>query len=341
MPREKFIWKCGSRAMVSLFSFLVAAALSVFASENNWSEIGEGGSDETSAAHISAPVAPSEVSPSDSRAAYRVRLWSGSRYKAGDSGAELQVFPAPEQRNTGVGVIVCPGGSYYWLDGHTEGTKIATWLNANGISAFVLRYRRALWGNHFPDMFEDIQKAMYLVREGAASRGGKSLSERCGVNPETVGVMGFSAGGHLAGMLGTWWDWDVLSNREKGHSAVSLRPSFTVMVYPVVSMRPPFAHTQSRLSLQGNSFENEEIEHRLSLEECVREDMPPVFLTCCRDDETVRCENSEEYDKALTEKGVNHVFYEWDESGHGFGADEMGGRNRWAVAFLEWLKTIL
>ena len=323
--------------MVSLFSLLVAAALSVFAAPDDWSVAGEGGSSEIASAPLSAPVAPSEVSPSDSKPAYKVHLWSGSRHKAGDSGAELLVFPAPKGRNnTGVGVIVCPGGSYYWLDGHTEGTKIATWLNANGISAFVLRYRRGLWGNHFPDMFEDIQKAMSLVRDNSK---GESLAERCGVNPETVGAMGFSAGGHLAGLLGTWWDWDVLSNREKGHPTVSLRPAFTAMIYPVVSMREPLVHSLSKQNLIGS--ETGEIEHRLSLEECVREDMPPVFLTCCRDDETVRCENSEVYDRALTEKGISHVFYEWDESGHGFGADEMQGRNHWAVAFLEWLKSIL
>ncbi len=155
----------------------------------------------------------------------KVKIWRNCARSTGDSRAELLLFPAPADKNTGLSVIVCPGGSYYWLDKYNEGTNVAGWLNENGITAYVLYYRRAKYGHHFPSMTQDLERAMQLVRYGdggspAASSSSsspgassRSLASLCGADPDKVGVMGFSAGGHLAGILGTWWNWDLISEK--------------------------------------------------------------------------------------------------------------------------------
>lgn len=287
------------------------------------------------------PAMSADRSIPDSRCKEKIKIWKNCARSAGDSQAELLLFPAPAEMNTGVSVIVCPGGSYYWLDKHNEGTKVATWLNANGISAYVLYYRRALRGHHFPEMTQDIERAMQLVRFGDGC-GLPSLASVCNADPDKVGVMGFSAGGHLAGTLGTWWNWDLISQKT-GISLMllpenALKPSFTAMIYPVVSMEDGVVHEKSRKNLlQG---ERGELMHLLSLENQVHGDMPPVFLVCCKDDPTVDCRNSENYSKALSDGGVNHIFLEYERSGHGFGISSMGGLNDWNERFLEWLAEI-
>lgn len=277
----------------------------------------------------------------DSRSSEKVKIWKSCARSVGDSQAELLLFPAPKDNNSGVSVIVCPGGSYYWLDKHNEGTKVATWLNANGISAYVLYYRRALRGHHFPKMTQDIERAMELVRFGDPDIG-DPLSSLCGADPDKVGVMGFSAGGHLVGTLGTWWNWDLISSKT-GVSLDSLpedalKPAFTAMIYPVVSMEDGVAHEKSRNNLLRR--ERGELMHRLSLEKNVHSDMPPVFLVCCKDDPTVDCRNSEIYSEALSRSGVKHSFMEYEHSGHGFGVSTMGGANDWAAQFLRWVSAL-
>ncbi len=232
-------------------------------------------------------------------------------------------------------VIVCPGGSYFWHDSEVEGHAVARWLNENGISAFVLDYRTALVpafithyrlvarGNRFPDPQYDLWQALKVVRANA---------EDYGIDPEKVGAMGFSAGGHLV-MSGA----EMLKPGE--------RPDFVVPVYPVVSMVDECTHKRSRRGLLGDDMQNDrKLRHRLSLELHVPENCPPVFLVNCKDDPVVDYRNSELLSKALEAKGVEHLYIQYETGGHGFGASDTKGTEecrKWRKEFIKWInKTI-
>lgn len=246
-----------------------------------------------------------------------------------------------------VGIIVCPGGSYFWHDMKTEGIGVAEWLQSLGVSAFVLEYRvggiagfithhRLLTrGNRYPDMLQDVQRTIMLLRENP---------EKYGVDPDKIGVMGFSAGGHLAGLSALFFDSDVLS--EVGvKTDISLRPDFVASIYPVVSLVDRSTHKRSRRGLLGEGKSiSSAMKDSLSLERHVRADMPPVYLMNCIDDPIVKYRNSELFDSALNAKGVNHRYVQYKTGGHGFGATasktspEAAG---WTDDFMKWLKEIM
>ena len=254
----------------------------------------------------------------------------------------------PEQgAGDGTAVIVCPGGSYFWIDRKTEGEEVARWLQSNGIAAFVLHYGVAGFWSYFshdrifshkhqhPDMMEDVQRAIQIVRENAAA---------FGTDPAKTGVMGFSAGGHLALSSGVFAGTDFLAPHGIG-CRVSLRPDFIVSIYPVVTMSDRrYAHRRSRRGLLGEWRKSrEKFRDSVSLEKHIPDDMPPVFLMNCEDDPVVKYQNSELMDSALTAKGINHTYIQYKTGGHGFGAsaekttDEAIG---WCKCFLDWIKTI-
>ncbi len=237
-----------------------------------------------------------------------------------------------EVNNTGISVIICPGGSYFYTGIKDEGEMVAKWLNKNGISAFVLHYRVGLHGNHHPAMIQDLQRAIQLVKEDSAEYG---------ISPEKVGVMGFSAGGHLAGIASTYFDINFLKNLNI-EPKVSLRPAFVAMIYPVISMNDSIAHKKSRRNLLSNKYTKEEM-RMMSLELNVRSDMPPVFLIQCKKDKTVDYRNSECYSHALSMKGVPYKYKLYDEPGHGFGINMKRGYGQapmWNQDFIPWLEEI-
>ncbi|MDR3193896.1 MAG: alpha/beta hydrolase [Tannerella sp.] len=245
---------------------------------------------------------------------------------------EMTAYIAGEN-STGVAVIICPGGSYCYLGMNGEGHRVAKWLQENGISAFVLRYRVGMYGNRYPAMIQDLQRAIQIVREDYADRG---------VVPEKVGVMGFSAGGHLAGTAATYFETDYLESAGI-QTRVSLRPAFVAMIYPVVSMTDSIVHKKSRRNLLGRHY-TEDLRHRMSLEQNVRQDMPPVFLIHCRRDRTVDCRNAICYQQALTAKQVPCAFTLYDEKGHGFGINCKHIEKHataWTEIFIPWLQEIL
>ncbi|MBO7119224.1 MAG: alpha/beta hydrolase [Bacteroidaceae bacterium] len=235
-------------------------------------------------------------------------------------------------------VIICPGGSYCWLDMETEGIEVAQWLQANGISAFVLKYRvqgivpyithsRLLFkGKQYPDAQNDLQQALTYVREHA---------DELGVNPNRIGVMGFSAGGHLAlcSMNNRQWAMD------NGQS-----PNFIAAIYPVVSMSHPCSHKRSRRALLGEYKKRDrKMRDSLSIERHVPKDCPPVFLVNCKDDRVVKCRNSELLDSALTAQGIEHRYIQYRTGGHGFGASETKGTaecRAWKNEFITWIKSL-
>lgn len=278
----------------------------------------------------------------DSGSAELVHLWKGTPVHCGS--VTLEVF-LPDSPRDSVGVIVCPGGSYCWLDYEHEGTDVAKWLCSNGIAAFVLRYRVqgkfqfATWsrlffgGRHHPDMITDLQRAIQYVREN---------QQRFGVN--TLGAMGFSAGGHLVMSSAEFSGTDFLAPH--GIVAdVSLRPDFVAPMYPVVTMRPPYAHKRSRRALLGEyHMGNKAMRDSLSMELHVPEDCPPVFLAQCRDDKVVDYHNSVLLDSALTARGIPHSYILYERGGHGFGVSETKGSpesRTWKESFLLWLREII
>lgn len=263
------------------------------------------------------------------RSLAQVNIWAGVKGKP-----RVELFPYVAQKGTGIGVIVCPGGSYFWHDMETEGHAVARWLQANGISAFVLKYRTAQFpayfshfrwlirGRRYPDAQDDMCQALCYVRSHAADYGVDSMR---------IGAMGFSAGGHLVMSAA-----EFFTPRE--------RPAFVASLYPVVTMRKPWVHKRSRRALLGDSrVGNKALCDSLSLERHVPADCPPVFLANCIDDPVVDYHNSVLLDEALTNKSIPHEYHQYQRGGHGFGASDSNGTEecrQWRRQFLQWLKTI-
>lgn len=268
-------------------------------------------------------------------------IWEGTACKA-----DVRLTPYLAEGADNIACIVCPGGSYFWHDKATEGDGVAKWLRANGISAFVLEYRVGgvpafithyrliARGNRFPDMLQDVQRAIMLVREEA---------EKYHINPDKLGVMGFSAGGHLSGMSGIFFDTDVLSVLGITPT-VSLKPDFIAPIYPVVSFVDKSTHKRSRRGILGEGRSiSKEMKDSLSLERHVRKDMPPTFLMNCVDDPIVKYHNSELLDSAMTAIGVPHKYIQYQTGGHGFGVTPSKTSSEaiaWREEFLTWLKSI-
>jgi acetyl esterase/lipase len=249
-----------------------------------------------------------------------IKIWDGTEMTHKQKWSELYVFLPENPDPSGISVIICPGGSYYWLDMDNEGFSVAKKLNKQGITAFVLKYRTAMRSNHHPAMIQDLERAIQLVKEN---------SKEYGINPDKVGVMGFSAGGHLAGTAAIY-------------SKPPLKPYFTAMIYPVVSMEDSICHKKSRRNLLGKNY-SDELKQRMSLEKNVHSDIPPIFLLHCTGDKTVDCRNSTFFDNALTEKNVKHEFLLLDErehGGHGFGIQPNGKATGWIDEFLKWVGSI-
>lgn len=216
---------------------------------------------------------------------------------------------ADEKINTGAAVIVCPGGSYHHLGMGHEGKKVAAWFKSHGINAFVLRYRVSQEGFHHPAMLEDIQRSIQIVRENAAE---------WKINVNKIGAIGFSAGGHLVVMAGSFGDKENELSKHGISTSISLKPNFVMPIYPVVSMQYDIGHAWSRKSLIGKNPSQEMLD-KFSLEKQMTRDMCPVFLLTNKDDRTVMYENSVRLDQALTKAGVPHVFILNETGDHGFG----------------------
>ena len=233
---------------------------------------------------------------------------------------------------THTAVIICPGGSYHHLGLKSEGNTTATWFAENGVTAFVLKYRTAESLYHHPAMLQDIQRAIQLVRENA---------DEWNINPNKVGLIGFSAGGHLVTMAGEFWqthdeiaNLNILTN-------VSLRPDFVIPVYPVVSMQDDIAHRWSRNSLLGKGEKNQTQARKdeFSMELNVPADMPPTYIVVCDDDPIVIPENSLHLYAALQEAGIPSKLarYPWGKHGFGMKDNAFMKEFHWNETLKEWL----
>lgn len=258
----------------------------------------------------------------------------------------LTPFMADDSKNAPT-VIVCPGGSYCWLDLKGEGIEVAEWLRDKGISAFLLQYRTSGFGAYFtryrfvargnrhPDMICDVQRAIRFVRENADS---------LGIDSGRVGVMGFSAGGHLA-LCAACFSGTDYTDLPQGPARVSLKPDFVAALYPVVTMKGEYVHKRSRRGLMGEWGKyNNDLRNQLSVEEHIPSDCPPVFIINCKDDPVVDWHNSVLLDEALTKAGVEHRYIQYETGRHGFGVSEVYGSEesrKWKYEFLEWLKPFM
>ena len=272
-----------------------------------------------------------------------MRPWAKQDNRAGN--VIITPFLAND-RTDSPSVIVCPGGSYCWLDVKGEGIEVSEWLQSQGISAFLLQYRTAGFGayltryryvargNRHPDMISDIQRAIRFVRENADS---------LGIDPDKLGVLGFSAGGHLA-MCAACFSGTDYTDLPQGRSQVSLMPAFVGAIYPVVTMNGEYAHKRSRRGLLGEwGKSNQSLRDSLSIEKHIPADCPPIFIVNCKDDPVVDWHNSVLLDEALTEAGVEHTYYQYETGRHGFGVSEVYGSDEsreWKYRFMEWLDSI-
>jgi acetyl esterase/lipase len=243
--------------------------------------------------------------------------------------SELIAFLA-EENPSGASVIICPGGSYCYLGIRNEGFKVAEWFQKKGISAFVLRYRIGVKKNRHPAMIQDLQRAIQLVKENQVAYG---------IDSSRVGVVGFSAGGHLAGTAATYYHINFMEELDVKPD-VSLRPGFVALIYPVVSMTDSIGHKKSRRNLLGKNY-TPELKKMMSLEQNTHPHMPPVFMIHCTKDQTVDYRNALYYKEALEKTGVEHNFTLYDEKGHGFGIDPESARApSWINQFIPWLRDI-
>ena len=259
-----------------------------------------------------------------------IKIWDGIEMTRKQKWSKLFIFLPEKEDTLGISVIICPGGSYYWLDMENEGFAVAKYLNEQGIPAFVLKYRTAKRGNHYPAMIQDLERAIQIV---------KTNSNEYGIHPEKIGIMGFSAGGHLAGTAAIYGDRRCESENLKDQTS-KIKAHFVAMIYPVVSMEDSICHQKSRKNLLGKN-DDEVLKKMMSLEKNVHADMPPIFLLHCTNDKTVDYRNSVVFAKALTAHNVKHKFLLINENvkkGHGFGIKPNGKATNWINDFMKFIK---
>ena len=262
----------------------------------------------------------------------RVLLWPGGAPEAqGDSPSDqpdLAVYPLAGGQRVSTGVIVLPGGGYQHLAVDHEGVQIAAWLNSYGISAFVLRYRLGP-KYHYPIQLEDAQRAVRWVRCHAADYG---------IDQQKIGVWGFSAGGHLAALVGTHFDAGN-QNSQDPIEQKSSRPDFLVLAYPVITFQEPYLHRGSRDNLIGPSADPESI--RVTSNELhATKDTPPAFLFHTSDDTVVPVQNSLLFYQALRAAGIDAEMHIFEHGRHGVGlARNVPNLSTWPTLLAAWLQS--
>ena len=240
----------------------------------------------------------------------------------------IEVYPAAVDNNSGTAVVVCPGGGYYGVSFISEGVEVAKWLNQLGITAVVLHYRLpndAIMKEKSIAPLQDGQEAIRIVRRNA---------KEWGVDPHKIGIMGFSAGGHLASTVSTHFDEKVYDPID----ATSARPDFSLLIYPVISMKGSITYMGSRVNLLGENPSNEIVEH-FSNELQVTDKTPPAFMVHSMDDDAVPVENSIVYALALKKNNIPCELHIFQSGGHGYGLGRSKNtESTWPEACRKWLE---
>lgn len=262
-----------------------------------------------------------------------IKLWDGvaPEYEGKVSGEEymeenghlwnvseptLTVYPAKADVNTGLSIIICPGGGYALNSFLKEGVRFAEWLSENGVTAGVLKYRMPAGVSQVPA--EDAARAFVVLR---------SKSAEYGANPDKIGIMGFSAGGHLAATMTV-------------HGEGECRPAFSVLMYPVITMDKALTHQGSRNNLLGENPAEDKVEY-YSTEKCVKTDTPPTLLMASYDDNVVDVKNSMLMFDTLKDNGVEASMYIFPSGGHGWGFNKNFRYHEVMKSLLlDWLATL-
>ncbi len=222
-------------------------------------------------------------------------------------------------------VVICPGGGYGILAASHEGTDVAKYFNSIGMNAIVLKYRIPN-DNYQIDKsiapLQDVQQAFYLARLNA---------DKWGIDKNKIGVMGFSAGGHLAATMSSHYNDVKIINEEK----INLRPNFQILIYPVISFKN-FGHQGSTEQLIGKNASAEVVNY-FSNELHVDQNTPPAFMVHAKDDEAVPVKNTLEYSKALKLHHVPVDLVLFDMGGHGFGMNNSKSATQWPPMLKQWL----
>jgi acetyl esterase/lipase len=239
----------------------------------------------------------------------------------------LTIFLPPTDKANGAAVVICPGGGYGFLAVDHEGKQIAEWLNSIGVAGFMLKYRLAPRYHH-PAPLQDAQRALRTVRAGA---------KEWKIDPQRIGIWGFSAGGHLASTAGTHFDTGK-SDAEDPIERVSCRPNFMILAYPVISMEPGTSHMGSRDNLIGKNPDPKLVEN-LSNEKQVTEQTPPTFLFHTSTDSAVLPENSIKFYLALRKAKVPAEIHIYEKGPHGVGlAPKDPVLSTWKDRLEAWLR---
>jgi acetyl esterase/lipase len=238
----------------------------------------------------------------------------------------LTIYGPAVDKPNGTAVIICPGGGYTSLSTEREGVQYANWLSTLGVTSFVLKSRLAEFGHPAP--LQDILRAVRTVRSQAA---------QLGINPARIGIIGSSAGGHLAASAGTLFD-HPLGRTGAPLDATSARPDFLILLYPVITMEGPATHAGSRKALLGAAPDAETM-HLMSAETQVSAATPPTLLIHTQADKTVPVENSILFYQALTKAGVPAELYLFEHGSHGMGMRAaLGTASEWPRRAEVWLR---
>jgi acetyl esterase/lipase len=231
----------------------------------------------------------------------------GAKGKTAKDMPEIIVYLPPADKATGAAVVICPGGGYGGLAMNHEGHEIAQWLNKHGVAGIILKYRHAPIYRH-PIPLQDAQRALRFTRAKAKD---------WHIDAQRVGILGFSAGGHLASTAGTHFD---AGDKDAADPIDRLgnRPDFMVLLYPVITLMGPFAHNGSRDNLLGKNADGQSIDS-LSNEKQVTKDTPPTFLVHTTEDTGVPPENSVLFYMALTKNKVPAEMHIYEKGRHGLG----------------------
>lgn len=279
------------------------------------------------------PVAHSQSGDKKGEGPATLPLWPdgapGAQGKEPGDIPTITVYLAPADKANGAAVVICPGGGYGALAMNHEGHDVAKWLNSNGVAGIILKYRHAPKYRH-PIPLGDAQRALRLVRFHAKD---------WKLDPTRVGILGFSAGGHLASTAGTHFDKGQADAKDPV-DRLGCRPDFMVLVYPVITFVGPNAHVGSRNNLLGKDQDPKLVES-LSNEKQVTADTPPTFLTHTKEDKGVTAANSQMFYDACKKAGVPAEIHLYEKGAHGLG---LGPKtlefSQWPERCVEWMRTI-
>jgi acetyl esterase/lipase len=243
---------------------------------------------------------------------------------------QVIAYALPKGEKPHPAIVICPGGGYGGLAMDHEGHQIARWLNSMGVSAFICDYRHRGKGYGHPAPMQDVQRAIRTVRHQA---------EEWGVDPQKIGVLGFSAGGHLASTAATHFDKGLPEG--DAVAKTSCRPDFAILCYPVIAFDAPFTHRGSQENLLGKNADPKLVAE-MSNEKQVTSETPPTFLWHTTEDKAVPPENSIVFYQALVKAGVPAELHIYEKGRHGVGLGKntgTPGAAEWTNACKIWLQT--